>query len=134
MRIYYHRMWGQLSTTCINLLKYPNWELLVAVDHNQLQTIASETVDPIDWSHPLPSSWAVPPELHVLHGLNPAYKSQEHASMGMPVQHTACAATQGIKNCFIYFPLVSMNLKCIYPGSFSRYCHIHMQTLLLHIR
>ena len=27
-------------------------ELLVAVDHNQLRTIGSETVDPIDWSHP----------------------------------------------------------------------------------
>ena len=25
-----------------------NWQLLVAVDHNQLQTMASETVDPID--------------------------------------------------------------------------------------
>ena len=40
---------GQLSTTCSNLLKYPNGELLVAVDHNQLRTMASEMVDPIDW-------------------------------------------------------------------------------------
>ena len=52
--------------------------------------MASETVDPIDWSHPAPS-WAVPPELHKLHGVNEAYKSQdlvhqpglEHASTGM---------------------------------------------------
>ena len=29
-------------------------ELLVAVNHNQLRTMASETVDPIDWSHPHP--------------------------------------------------------------------------------
>ena len=29
-------------------------EVLVAVDHNQLRTMASETVDPIDWSHPHP--------------------------------------------------------------------------------
>ena len=64
-RIYYHRMWGQLSTTFSNLLKQPNGELLVAVDHNQLRTIASETVSPIDWLHP-PSSWAVPPDLQVL--------------------------------------------------------------------
>ena len=63
--------------------------------------MASEPVDPIDWSHP-PSSWAVP-ELHVLYGVNAAYKSQdllqqgfEHASTGMPDQRTACAATQGI--------------------------------------
>ena len=48
--VYYHRMWVQLSTTCSNLL---NGELLVAVDHNQLRIMASETVDPIDWSHPL---------------------------------------------------------------------------------
>ena len=54
-RIYYHRMWGQLSTTFSNLLKEPNGELLVAVSHNQLQIMASETVDPIDWSHPTQS-------------------------------------------------------------------------------
>ena len=53
-RIYYHRMWSQLSTTCSNLLKQSNEEPLVAVDHNQLQTIASETVEPINWSHPNP--------------------------------------------------------------------------------
>ena len=50
------------------LLKQPNWELLVAVDHNLLGTMASETVDPIDWSHP-PPSWAVPPERRV-HSIN----------------------------------------------------------------
>ena len=78
-------------------------ELLVAVDHNQPGTMASETVDPIDWSHPSPS-WAVPSELHVLYGVNAAYKSQdfvhqpglESASTGMPDQRTTGAATQGI--------------------------------------
>ena len=57
--------------------------------------MAPETVDPIDWSHP-PLSWAEPPELHVLHGVNAAYKSQdllhqpglEHVSTGMPDQLT----------------------------------------------
>ena len=34
--------------------------------------MASETVDPIDWSHP-PPLWAVPPDLHVLLGVNAAY-------------------------------------------------------------
>ena len=65
--------------------------------------MAPETVDPIDWSNP-PPSWAVPPELHVLHGLNAAFKSQdllhqpglERASTGKPDQRTTCAATQGI--------------------------------------
>ena len=53
-RIYYHRMWGQLSTTCSNLLKKPNGELLGPVDHNQLRAMESETVDPIYSSHPHP--------------------------------------------------------------------------------
>ena len=34
------------------ITEVPNGELLVAVDHNQLRTLASETVDPIDCSHP----------------------------------------------------------------------------------
>ena len=33
---------------CSNVLKQPNGELLVAVNHNKLRTMASETVDPID--------------------------------------------------------------------------------------
>ena len=49
--------------------------LLVAVDHNQLQTMASETVEPIDWSHPL-LSWAVPPERPV-HSINQCSLSRE---------------------------------------------------------
>ena len=35
-------------------------ELLVAVNHNQLRTMASETVDPIDWSHPTPYTGQYP--------------------------------------------------------------------------
>ena len=65
--------------------------------------MASETVKPIDWSQP-PLSWAVPPELHVLHGVNASYNLQDlleqlglkHAPMGMPGQHTTSVATQGI--------------------------------------
>ena len=49
-------------------------------------------------------SWAVITELHVVHGVNATYKLQdllqqpglELASMGMPDQRTAYAATQGI--------------------------------------
>ena len=66
--IYFHRMWSQLSSTCSNLLKEPNGELLVALDHNQQQTMASETVAPIDWSHP-PPSLAVLPE-RLAHSIN----------------------------------------------------------------
>ena len=51
-----------------NVLKQPNGERLDAVNHNQLRTMASETVDPINWPHLAPS-WAVPPERHV-HSIN----------------------------------------------------------------
>ena len=69
---------GQLSTTCSNVLKQPNGELLVTVNHNQLRTMVSEMVDPIDWSHP-PPSWAEPPECH-LHSINQC-KPQRDANM-----------------------------------------------------
>ena len=39
--------WGLLA-----VLYSVVWGLLVAVDHNQLRTMASEAEDPIDWSHP----------------------------------------------------------------------------------
>ena len=88
-RIYYHRMWSQLSTTFSNALKQQTGELLVAVNHNQLRTMASETVDPIDWSHP-PPSWAVPPE-RLVHSIN------------------AYAATQGMSGREQYWRIVRTN-------------------------
>ena len=50
---------GESTTTecgvTYQLTEVAQWELLVTVDHNQLRTMASETVDPIDWSHQPPS-------------------------------------------------------------------------------
>ena len=82
--------WGQLSTTCSDLLKQPNWQFLVAVDHSQLRTMASETEDSIDWRVPpkylslytLDAQTlyrAVPPKRH-LHGLNTRYKAKVHST------------------------------------------------------
>ena len=71
--------WESTSTVCgvnysllqVMLLKKPNRQHLVAVDHNQLRTKASVRVDSIDW--PLPSfftEWGcAPPERH-LHSTN----------------------------------------------------------------
>ena len=88
-------MWGQLSTTCSNVLKQPNGKLLVAVDHNQLLTMSSGTVDPIDWSHP-PPSWAVPPERPV-HSINQCNLSgNRKCNRSMRGNHLAYAATQGM--------------------------------------
>ena len=42
---------ASIMNYCSNLPKYPNGELLIAVNHNELWTMVSETVDPIDWSH-----------------------------------------------------------------------------------
>ena len=93
--LYYHRMLGQLSTTCINVLKQPNGELLVAVNHNRLRTMASQTVDPIDWSHH-PPSWAVPPEL-LVHSINQCNLSTTRTcNRSMRGNHLVCAATQGM--------------------------------------
>ena len=60
-------------------------------------------MDPIGWLHP-PPSWAVLPELHVLHGVNAAYKSKdllqqpglEQGPTSLPDQRTAFETNQGI--------------------------------------
>ena len=86
----------QLSTTCSNELKQPNGKLLVAVNRNQLRIMATETVDPIDWSHP-PPAWAVPPE-RLVHSINRCKLSGNRTcNISMRGNHLAYAATQGIK-------------------------------------
>ena len=78
---------GQLSTTCSNVLKWPNGELLVAVDHNQLQTRASESIDPINWSH-TPPPCAVPSEPRV-HRINLCSLSRESTLQPSEFEATA---------------------------------------------
>ena len=99
LRIYEHRMWGQLSTTCSNVTEVAQWGAPVAVDHSQPLTMASETIDPIDWPLPLTIHSAVPTELHVLYGVNAGYKSQDllqqPGSKHVRVLGYACAATLG---------------------------------------
>ena len=101
-RIYYHSLWGQLSTTAVKLLKQTNCQLRVAVDHSQLRTMASEMVDPIDWPLPPTLYSAVPPERHLL-GANADHKSQvqsverERVTFGTLGHRIAYAATQGSK-------------------------------------
>ena len=66
--------------------------------------MASETVDPIDWSHP-PPSWAVPPE-RLVHSINrcssatAGIRSCNFATFSMRGNHLASAATQGIMGLF----------------------------------
>ena len=44
-----HCSWGKLSISCSNATEVAHGQLPVAVHHFQLRTMASETVDPIDW-------------------------------------------------------------------------------------
>ena len=104
-------MWGQLSTTCSNLLKQPNGELLVAVNHNWLRTMASETVDLIIWSHP-PPSWTVPPE-RLVHSINQCNLSGNRTCNGsMRGNHLAYAATQGLLQFFPFSFFLSIGWYC----------------------
>ena len=83
------------ETTCSNVLKQLNGELLVAVNRNKLRTMASETVDPIDWSHP-PPSWEVSPE-RLEHSINQCNLSGNRTcNRSMRGNHLAYAATQGM--------------------------------------
>ena len=69
-----------------------------------------------NWLVAPPPSWAVPPELHLLLGVDAAYKSQDllhkpgldYASTGMPDQRTAC----GIRLC-LCVPMVNLIPKAI---------------------
>ena len=86
---------SSIINTCSNVLKQPNGELLVAVKHNQLRKVASDTVDPIGWLH-LPPSWAVPPERHV-HNINQwNLIGTRTCNRSMRGNHLAYAATQGM--------------------------------------
>ena len=93
-RIYYHRMWGQLSTTCSNVLieaaqlGTPSFSQPQPATDNGVR----ETVDRIDWSYP-PPSWAVPPA----HSINHCNLSVTRTcNRSMRGNHLAYAATQGI--------------------------------------
>ena len=57
--------------------------------------MASETVDPIDWSHP-PPSWAVPPERHVHSTIQCNISWTRTCNRSMRGNHLAYAATQGM--------------------------------------
>ena len=101
-------MWGQLSTSCSNVLKQPTGGLLVAVNHNQLRTMASETVDPINWSLP-PPSWAVSPE-RLVHSINQCNLSGTWTcNRSMLGNHLAYAATQGMSG-ILYAKYVPVTL------------------------
>ena len=112
LRIYYHRMWGQWSTTCTcsNATEVAQWGA-PSCSRPQSATDNGVRDGSSNWLAVTPTLHrAVPPELHVLHGVNAGYKSQglmqqtgsQHASVGMPGQRTACAATHGIISEHIY--------------------------------
>ena len=75
-RIYYHRMWGQLSTNCSNATEVAQYD---APSRSRPQTATGYSVrDGASIDLPLPHTQhrAVPPELLVFNGVNAGYKSQ----------------------------------------------------------
>ena len=103
------RMWGQLSTTCSNVLKQHTGELLVAVNHKQLRTMASWTVDPIDSSHPS-HSWAVPHE-RLVHSINQCNLSGNlTCNRSLRGNHLAYAATHGLSAPTVTVTVISLSL------------------------
>ena len=87
--------------------------------------MASETVDPIDWSH-VPPSWAVPPE-RLVHSINRCSSATAEirtcnvATFSMRGNHLAYAATQGIKLSSIVLSngglgIKSKSKKCLHEG------------------
>ena len=82
-----------LPQNVVSIINY--LQLLVAVNHNQLRTMASEMVDPIDWSHTQPS-WAVPPE-RLVNSINQGTLSGNRmCNRSMRGNHLPYGATQGM--------------------------------------
>ena len=107
-------MWGHSSTTCSNATEVAKWgahscsgELSVAVGHSQLWTMASEMVDPIHWpvAGPHPTQGiAGQKSQHLQQPLR-----RERTTIEMPVQRTACAATQSSAASYYSFEVAQMN-------------------------
>ena len=98
---------GSIINQLQQLQKQPNGELQVAVNHNQLRTMASETVDPINWSNPPPYTGQYPLSstyCTLQCGLQitrlAALSQPRTCDFRMPDQRTAGAATQGIQAIF----------------------------------
>ena len=76
--------------------------------------MASETVDPIDWSHP-PPSWAVPPE-SLVHSTNQCNLSGNRTcNRSMPDNHLAYAATQSMLPILRYYQYCGANNTAVLP-------------------
>ena len=84
--------------------------------------MASETVDPIDWTLPPPPTLhvAVPSELHLLHGVNAGDKSQdllqqpgrEHVSLAIPAKCTPRMSTVWIAEVAYLLCTLHVNYIC----------------------
>ena len=97
-------MWGQLSTSCSNATEVAQWGI-PSCSRPQPATGNDVWDGRSNWLAVTPTLHrAVPPELHVLHGVNVGYKSQDMVQLvtgaqrrvlGYAKQRTASATTQG---------------------------------------
>ena len=85
---------------CFQLI-LPNWQLLVAVDHNQLRTMASE-IDPIDWPLPRTLIGRTPWATTTPHRLNRKFTLQPAIYVHMYIWRI-CGTGRGWMIVFIFF-------------------------------
>ena len=97
-------MWSQLSTTCSNTTAVAQWGDPSCSRPQPAMNSGVRDGRSIVWLLPPTLHRVVSLELHVLHGVNSGYNSQDllqqpvrkHASLLMPGQRTACTATHGM--------------------------------------
>ena len=120
----YHWLWGQLSTTFSNATEVSQWSTPSCSQHNQLRTIASETVDPIYWPLP-PTLMGSTPfatraqyniSVHPLPRIDPATFSM----LGNRLPITPCSQGMSGRKLSTKFSLVVQ--KCTYLHCARRKC------------
>ena len=123
-------MWGQLSTTCSNVLKQLNVVLLVAVNHNQLRTIASETVIQLTGRTPHPDGqYPLSVSEHSINQCN--LSGNRTCNRSMRGNHLANAAFQGIN--YINMKINYINMKINYINMKYKLYYIDMKYKLYYI-
>ena len=74
-RIYYHSLWGQLTTTCSNATEVTKRAALSCSRPKPVKDNSAEAMDPIDWPLLTTLYRAVPLKGHLL-GANARHKSR----------------------------------------------------------
>ena len=130
-RIYYHRMWGQLSTTCCNATEIAQWEAL-SCSRPQPATDNGIRDGRSNWqavtSYPTQGSTSWAPRIALfkcgLQIASPTCCSNRGTNtrpLGMAGKHTACAATQGRIKCLQNLSKIHNDSRNNFEITFMKY-------------